>query len=203
MYRRIPCYPHRFALLPVLLVAACAVHPARAAGPGALAPEQQEFWRRVEELCGQAFPGRVIEAPPTDTVFPGRELIMHVRECEPDEIRIPLHVGEDRSRTWVLTRTEPGLRLKHDHRHRDGTPDANTDYGGDTHTAGSIWRQEFPADAFSISAVPARATQLWFLEIRPGQDFTYGLRREATGLRYRFEFDLTSPVPPPPPPWGW
>jgi outer membrane protein len=34
------------------------------------------------------------------------EVIMHVRECSPTEIRIPLHVGENRSRVWVLTRTD-------------------------------------------------------------------------------------------------
>ena len=46
---------------------------------------------------------------------------MHVRECSEDAIRIPFHVGEDRSRTWVVTRTANGLRLKHDHRHEDGS----------------------------------------------------------------------------------
>jgi hypothetical protein len=85
----------------------------------------------------------------------------------------------------------------------DGTPGAsNTDYGGDTALPGSVWRQEFLADEFSVEAVPARASQLWYLEIRPQESFVYGLRREETGLRYRVEFDLTRPVEAPPPPWG-
>ena len=33
---------------------------------------------------------------------------MHVRSCTPTEIRVPFHVGEDRSRTWVITRTDGG-----------------------------------------------------------------------------------------------
>ena len=30
---------------------------------------------------------------------------MHVRDCSERELRIPFHVGDDRSRTWVVTRT--------------------------------------------------------------------------------------------------
>lgn len=164
---------------------------------------QETFWERIQELCGQAFEGELIEAPSDDSWWDADRLVMHVRDCSDDEIRIPLHVDENRSRTWVLTRIPSGFRLKHDHRLEDGTPDeANTDYGGDTLLPGSVWRQEFPADAYSVDAVPARASQLWYLEIRPGDAFVYGLRREETGLRYRVEFDLTRPVDEPPPPWG-
>lgn len=170
------------------------------AGPTA---EQDIFWDRLQELCGQAFEGRVIEAPPEDDWWEAERFIMHARECGPGEMRIPLHVDENRSRTWVVTRTDDGFRLKHDHRLADGTPDTtNTDYGGDTVDRGSAWRQDFPADAYSIDRVPARASQRWYLEIRPGEAFVYGLRREETGLRYRVEFDLTRPVEEPAPPWG-
>jgi hypothetical protein len=188
------------ALIATLLLTACAPPLATpASGPSA---EQEEFWARLEQLCGQAFEGRAVEAPPTDETFAGQRLVIHVRECGTDEIRIPLHVGDDRSRTWVVTRTGSGLRLKHDHRHRDGTPDTNTDYGGDTEHGGTSERQEFPADRYSIEHVPARETQYWFLEVRPGEVFAYGLHRRATDLRYRMEFDLTRPVTAPPPPWG-
>jgi hypothetical protein len=187
--------PSAAILLAVLVLVGCS--------PGHPTPDQITFWERLEELCGRAFEGRVIEAPPEDSWWEAERLVMHVRECEGNEIRIPLHIDEDRSRTWVVTRTTTGLRLKHDHRLEDGSPDrANTDYGGDTFLPGSVWRQEFPADRYSVDAVPARASQLWYLEIRPGEDFVYGLRREETGLRYRVEFDLPRPGEEPPPPWG-
>lgn len=171
-----------------------------ASGPAA---DQEAFWENLRDLCGQAFEGTLLLAPPDDDWWGADRVVMHVRECGEEEIRIPLHIDENRSRTWVVTRTATGLRLKHDHRLADGTPDAsNTDYGGDTVLPGSQWRQEFPADAYSVGVVPARASQLWYLELRPGRDFSYGLRREAAGLRYHLEFDLTQPVEPPPPPWG-
>ncbi|TVR66101.1 MAG: hypothetical protein EA422_02695 [Gemmatimonadales bacterium] len=174
-----------------------------ALGSQGLSPEQEAFWGHLEDLCGGAFVGTPVEAP-DDSDWWEAELVMHVRECEEEEIRIPLHVNDDRSRTWVVTRTADGLRLKHDHRLRDGTPDAsNTEYGGDTRTPGSEVRQEFPADAYSIGVVPARESQFWFLEVRPDDVFVYGLLREATGLAYRVEFDLTAPVEPPPAPWGF
>jgi hypothetical protein len=189
-------------------VAACAsALPAPQAGGAlssadALGPEQEEFWARLQALCGRAFPGELQEAPATDTTFVGKELIMHVRECSEDEIKIPLHVGEDRSRTWLLTRTDTGLRLKHDHRHRDGSEDEITQYGGDTAAPGTADRQEFPADAHTASLIPAAATNVWTIEVIPGEAFVYALRREGTDRRFRLAFDLTRPVPPPPAAWG-
>jgi hypothetical protein len=194
----------RPVLIPILLaMTACA--GLRAPDGGAAPPhaEQREFWGRLGQLCGGAFEGRAVEGPAGDTLFLGRRLVMHVHTCARDSVFIALHAGDDRSRTWIVTREAAGLRLLHDHRRRDGTPDSNTDYGGRTAAAGTVWRQEFPADAFSIAAVPARVTNVWSLELRPGAEFAYGLRREATGLRYRMVFDLTAHVPPPPPAWGW
>jgi hypothetical protein len=130
---------------------------------------------------------------------------MHVRECGRYEIRVPFHVGSDRSRTWVVTRTDSGLRLKHDHRHADGTPDVLTMYGGDTRDAGTAIRQEFPADAeskalFEREGLTASIGNVWAVEIEPGVRYVYELARP--GRLFRVEFDLTRPVTPPPPPWG-
>src|SRR5687768_17874448 len=96
-----------------------------------LAPEQEAFWAALRAHCGRAYEGRVALSTGSagDTAMAGKRLVMHVRECSPGEIRIPFHVGDDRSRTWVITRTPGGLRLKHDHRHEDGQPDSITQYG--------------------------------------------------------------------------
>jgi len=133
-------------------------------------------------------------------------LVMHVRECSQDHIKIPFHVGEDRSRTWVISRTTTGLRLKHDHRHRDGSEDAVTQYGGDTAEPGTHERQEFPVDADSIAmfqreALTASVTNTWAMEIEPGSRFLYELSRPG-GRLFQVEFDLTQAVTPPPAPWG-
>lgn len=169
----------------------------------ALPPEQEAFWNHLKALCGQAFEGKVVEGTaPSDAGFREVRLVMHVRQCGADEIRIPFHAGTNRSRTWVITRTPAGLRLKHDHRHEDGSEDKVTQYGGDTASAGTPERQEFPADAFTAQLLPASASNLWTVAVEPGKTFTYALRREAEGRRFRVEFDLTKPVEPPPAPWG-
>jgi hypothetical protein len=172
------------------------------AGTG-LAPAQAQFWTALGGLCGEAYEGRLAEAPAGDTTFAGKRLVMHVRECDGDIIRIPFHVGDDRSRTWVLTRTGDGIRLKHDHRHQDGSEDEVTMYGGDTATAGTATSQEFPADRHTADLIPAAATNFWTVEVVPGEMFAYALRREGTDRRFRIEFDLTRTVPPPPAPWGF
>jgi len=78
----------------------------------------QAWWGSVSALCGKAFPGRLEMAPEGDTGFVGKALMMHVRDCTAERIRIPFMVGDNRSRTWVLTRHGDRIELKHDHRHR-------------------------------------------------------------------------------------
>ncbi|MBM3293665.1 MAG: hypothetical protein FJY82_03985 [Candidatus Aminicenantes bacterium] len=163
------------------------------------------FFENLAALCGQAFEGKVTVGGPADKAFSEQRLIMHVRKCSLDTLDIPFHVGEDRSRTWVITRTGSGLQLKHDHRHRDGSPDETTMYGG--HTTGPGWAnaQSFPADAYSQelfvrTGMPQSVGNTWHIYIYPGKTFTYRLTRE--GREFRVDFDLTKPVPAPPPPWG-
>jgi hypothetical protein len=167
-----------------------------------------EFLAAISRRCGQAFAGRVVVDEPAsaDNPFAGKALVMHVRDCGADQVRIPFHVGDDRSRTWVLTRTATGLRLKHDHRHADGSPDAVTMYGGDTAAAGTAIRQAFPVDAESVAlfereGLTASVTNTWAMEIGPGERFLYELSRPG-GRLFQVEFDLTRPVPLPPPAWG-
>lgn len=165
------------------------------------------FLERIAAHCGQAFEGRIATNEPADSndPFVGKRLVMHVRECRDGELIIPFHVGEDRSRTWIITRTETGLRLKHDHRHQDGTDDVLTMYGGDTTTPGTEQRQEFPVDEFSKDLFEREnrqvsMTNVWAMEIDPEQTFVYELARP--GRLFRVEFDLTRPVEAPPAPWG-
>jgi len=167
---------------------------------------QAQFFARLSALCGKAFEGRIASPPvEADASFAGKRLVMHVRDCSAEAIRIPFHVGEDRSRTWVVTRAGSGLRLKHDHRHADGSEDALTQYGGDTAGEGTAVRQEFPADRFSKDMfvrgnIPQSVPNVWAMEVEPGRTFAYELRRP--GRFFRVEFDLARPVAVPPPPWG-
>jgi hypothetical protein len=182
---------------------ACAGEAPPPGDSGAAAGEpRQAFWANVRALCGTAYRGRMTAGGPGDSAMARADLRMHVRECSADTLRIPFHVGEDRSRTWVLTRTGDGLRLKHDHRHEDGSADSITQYGGDTRDAGTAERQEFHADSLTAALVPAARTNIWTIELIPDSLFAYALRREATDRRVRVEFDLRQPVDTPPPPWG-
>lgn len=175
----------------------------------ASAAPADDFLDHLRAICGKAFEGRIIAnlpPPTTPDPFEGKPLVMHVRECGDSVVRVPFHVGDDRSRTWVLTRTAEGLRLKHDHRHEDGSHDAVTMYGGDTADVGTSQRQAFPVDAESIAnfkenGLNASLENTWAIEVVPGQRFVYELSR-PTGRLFKVEFDLSRPVDAPPPPWG-
>ncbi len=177
------------AAVAALLLSACATIPA--------ARPADAFFDRLQALCGKSFAGRVVSTDPLDADFAGKPLVMQVTGCTDSEVRIPFAVGEDRSRTWVIARTAEGLRLKHDHRHTDGTEDELSQYGGDTETPGSAARQEFPADAFSRTLFlgkgnPASVTNVWAVEVHPGQTYAYELRRP--NRFFRVEFDLSKPL---------
>ena len=186
-------------------VAVTAPETAPAAAPA------DAFLAALASHCGQAFAGRIVSNEPKSTTpdaFEGKPLVMHVRGCENPAkgLRVPFHVGDDHSRTWVLTRTTEGLRLKHDHRHADGSEDVQTQYGGDTTTPGTAQRQEFPVDAESIALFGrtgsnASVSNTWAMEVQPGERFLYELSRPG-GRLFQVEFDLSQPVALPPAPWG-
>jgi hypothetical protein len=192
------------ALILAFVVAACAPDappPSASTAPEAQ-PQQVELapadalMTRLNALCGQRFEGRMVSNDAADADMAGQRLLMHVRDCSPTEVRILFHVGEDKSRTWIVTRTDTGLRLKHDHRHADGTEDELSQYGGDTVTAGTATRQEFPADEFSKNLFltkgnPASVTNVWAVEATEAT-YAYELRRPERF--FRVEFDLARPV---------
>jgi hypothetical protein len=166
---------------------------------------QDEFISSIRPLCGKAFSGRLVTSDPQDSDLANQPMIMHVASCTENEIRIPFHVGENRSRTWIISKQDGGLRLKHRHRHEDGTEDISSQYGGDTKSDGTPNRQEFPADDFSKSLfirtnIPNSANNIWAVEIEAGKKFSYELRR--SNRHFRVEFDLQMPIAIPPSAWG-
>lgn len=198
-------------------LAGCATTPAPS-GP------QTAFWDALASHCGKAYAGRLASDEAPDTAMRGMDLAMHVRRCEDHRIEVPFHVRQadgswDRSRTWIFTRagngsgSDSGLRLKHDHRHQDGTSDVLTMYGGDTATPGTARAQDFPVDGESIALFrredrAVSVTNVWRVEVdaagTPNARFAYQLGRAAPNARhFRVEFDLTRPIAPPPAPWGW
>lgn len=161
------------------------------------------FWNELQKLCGKAYLGTVVAAPADDTTFKHKALVMHVRACEKNKIRIPFNVGDDRSRTWVLTWKKNRIELRHDHRHEDGKPDAVTMYGGWTNNAGLATRQVFPADDQTVKVIAAAAPNVWWIELVAGEYFTYNLRRMGSERYFSIKFDLKNPLADPPPaPWG-
>jgi hypothetical protein len=191
------------AFLSLLLLASCQSSRKGSTSLKQTNNNQALYWQSLQALCGKAYQGTIVAAPATDTTFKGKTLLMHVRSCEPGRIRIPFFVGEDRSRTWVFTKTDNQLSLKHDHRHKDGTPDSITQYGGLTSNSGMANLQLFPADQETTNLLPAAATNVWWVEVVPGKYFTYNLRRMGTDRLFSIRFDITTPVAIPEAPWGW
>lgn len=176
------------------------------ASGSALASEDtvESWWQHLQTLCGKAYQGQLIRAPEGDDTFRDKRVVMHVRDCAPDRVRIPLVIDSDRSRTWVLSRTGEGIQLKHDHRKPDGTPDRLTMYGGTTSNAGSADTQMFPADDETRLAIPGSGLRsVWLMEVHPGQRFVYAANRVGTERSFQVDFDLTRPVEAPEAPWGW
>lgn len=195
-------------LFAATLLAGCAATPP----PQPQMMPQDAFFDALAARCGKAYAGRLASKQDIDADMRGKAMVMHIRHCTADRIEIPFHIdglgpdgGWDRSRTWVITRTGTGLRLKHDHRHTDGSKDELTMYGGDTADAGTATRQTFPVDAESVALFTRTGrsvsnTNIWSVETT-ATGFTYGLNRE--GRDFRVAFDYRQPVAPPPAPWGW
>jgi len=186
-------------VIPAIMLAGCGAETIDAA-PEAL------YFERLSQLCnGEAYAGRLVSDDAVDADFKSAAMIMGPATCDGLTVRIPFAVEDDRSRTWVVTRTETGLRLKHDHRHRDGSEDVLTQYGGDSTADGNAARQDFPVDAetrtlFIDQEIEVSTQNTWTVEIEPGDLFAYQMSRPER--LFRVEFDLSAPVDAPPLPWG-
>lgn len=152
----------------------------RSAEPPELAA-QAAFFDNIKALCGTRFEGQSSFPEDPGDAFRDKILVALIETCSEHEIRIPFLVGEDSSRTWILTRlAKGGLELKHDHRHADGTPDDVTLYGGTTSNPGSAVSQSFPADAYTAELIPEAASNEWSITITAdGSELIYYLERHG------------------------
>ena len=159
------------------------------------------FWDTLKSHCGEAYEGKLV-LPEEDEAFGGKKLVMHLRACTDNEIKIPFYVGDDKSRTWILTINEGIISLKHDHRHEDGSEDDINFYGGTSSNAGKEDIQFFPADVHTQKMIPAAATNVWWITIDE-KTFSYNLKRLGTDRIFKVVMDLSKPIPEPEAPWGW
>jgi hypothetical protein len=177
--------------------------PIPALEPAGPAPEQDAFWTRLQAHCGNAYAGTISDVTAYYRDGVAGNAVIHFMDCSDDRLHIPFHLGDNRSRNWILTRTGGTIRLKHDHRHEDGTEEDVSQYGGDAPVPGLPTRQTFPADAHTAAILPDRADNFWFLDFVDEDTLQYGVHWQKFGHSVRFEFDLSTPVPAPPRPWGY
>ncbi len=166
----------------------------------------EQFFAALAEQCGNAYPGGLTLEPPGDEMLTGTELlIVHFRECDENQLKMPFHIeleeeeDWDRSRTWIFTKHDDGLEIRHDHRKLDGSDDDVTMYGGFSVGEGTALRQEFKSVERTEETGMFRG---WRIEIEPGIRYTYGTIRD-TSWSWRVDFDLTEALEQnPPAPWG-
>lgn len=207
MRRRFLLYAGACTGLLAAAVAACSDADApETDGVAATESAHAAFMANLAHHCGEHFPGRLTLEPEGDPMLTGTELlVVHFRDCAPDEVRITFHVelaGEDRwdrSRTWYVMQHGDRLELRHDHREPDGAESARTWYGGFTERPGTATRQDFASPERTARAgVPVG----WRIEIEPGVRYAYGTTLD-NAYDWRIEFDLSSPLDGSPPmPWG-
>ncbi len=164
-------------LVPFLafFLAACA-----SVTPPQPADVRDQYMATLKSLCGQRFEGAMTYAIDPKHAFASKLLVANFASCSDTEVRIPVQVGEDRSRTWVITRTASGLDLRHDHRHPDGTPDTETMYGGPADPAGSALSQSFFADPYTAKLIKGSDTNVWTISLSADKNtLTYHLERNA------------------------
>lgn len=148
---------------------------------------QDVFWNALQALCNQTYQGEIAHNSSRHKLEGVLEI--KVQKCASNRIEIPFAIGEDRSRTWILTRTEMGLRLKHEHRKPDGSLDKVTDYGGDTQAEGEPGRQSFVVDDYTRKLVQGTDSNVWVFEIKDNT-LAYELYKGSETPVFRAVFHL-------------
>ncbi|GAA4304629.1 hypothetical protein [Nibribacter koreensis] len=153
--------------------------------------DQKQFFKALKAHHGKSYTGTVVTPLRDNDPFAGKELKIFFQKASSDSLRVPFWVGDDTSRTWLITiDKKTGLLLKHDHRHADGSPDSVTMYGGHAKPNGTALSQSFPADAFTAQLLPAAATNEWTLQLSSDKKvLSYILKRNGQ-LRFQADFKL-------------
>lgn len=163
-------------------------------------PNAKVFLEKFKTLEGKYFEGKIIAGGKAGDGFTGQKLIMQVMQYGEREVKIPFFVGEDKSRTWILSYSNQVLTLKHDHRHEDGSPDAVTFYGGTATNEGARDIQMFPADQETCQLIDYACQNVWWITIDE-TTYTYNLRRIGSDRVFTVSFDLTNPIESTMAPW--
>ncbi|MAT35923.1 MAG: hypothetical protein CMK06_12440 [Ponticaulis sp.] len=150
-----------------------------------------EFWGRLNALCGNAYEGELVSEDAQDADLASGDIWMDVSSCEGKEVIVDFMNGEEAVGHWVLTKRPAQIELRHIH---EG--DAVTGYGGYSTGNSSGARMNFPADEatkalFDREGIPVSKANVWAVEVRPTV-FAYELQRPERF--FRVEFDTTSPI---------
>ena len=148
-------------------------------------------------LCGQTYTGKVVSNDPQDDDWRKEVLTIGPVNCTTsDTILIPLAVGSNTSRTWVITGRGSNLELRHLHVLKDGSPDPVSEYGGPIRGepvyTNNTWTMNFPADQktidiFNANDLAVSTTNVWTLLVKPDELLVYELNRENRNFRAEFE----------------
>jgi len=151
-------------------------------------------------LCEQTFTGKVVSDDPQDDDWRKEVLTIGPVNCATgNTVSIPLAVGTNTSRTWVITGQGSSLELRHQHVLEDGSPDPVSEYGGPIRgepiLSNNTWTMYFPADQktidiFNANDLAVSTTNVWSLELTSGERLVYELNRK--NRNFRAEFDLSN-----------
>lgn len=170
---------------------------------GPISSDQEAFFAALATNCGKAFEGQVVSE---DKLLLGEgKHVVYFRQCSDSELMLSYNVGENRSRTWVISKTKHGLRLKHIHKHHDGSLDTLTYYGGDSNHSGTATKQYFPADDYSKKLFldndrAVSVDNVWSIGIVSGKTYSYRLQRDQVDVQV--DFDLSKQIDIPESSWG-
>ncbi|MFW5778092.1 MAG: hypothetical protein ACOCW7_02880 [Bacteroidota bacterium] len=157
-----------------------------------LSVDEKAFLNNLVSLCGKSFAGKETYSKDGRDSWVNRSMVIHFTVCETDLVKIPFHIDDDQSRTWVFMNENGKLRFQHDHRHKDGSPEDLTLYGGYADGKGNAFRQSFPADDYTNRLINDNLDRVWNIIL--SEDFSF-LKYELGydgEIVFRAEFDLTT-----------
>lgn len=154
-----------------------------------------EFDTKMRTLCGNIYTGQVVSEDPEDEDWRKATLTLGPVSCSDARIEMPLAVGADASRVWVLEPKGDDLHFYHIHTDGLGGEDAVSRYGGMAVIKSGV-RASFPADNFTKElfvreGLAVSVPNVWSFEINPDVSLAYQLTRP--GRLFRAEFDIATP----------
>lgn len=163
--------------------------------PAIIPSHSESFLENFHHFCKKEFKGSIVYPAGNDAPFKGQLIKVKVIHISPNEIQLPITIGNKIYRILHLKKDANGVWLQHENKKPDGTQAEISLYGGKAINSDKPFLMVFQADAYTKALLGSERNSSWLLAFSNDKQILTYIAQSDGFLDLQLDFDLTTPVP--------